>query len=191
MGDRVVGLLDGCAVYEDGHGGYEADVTGQRVAIKPSFHSHIKFCFEHHHEPSVGGAKRRRQDDHNGPAAAAAAAAAAAVGGGAAVSNGNNGNIPDDFMRYPSGAYHKVLALGTGRVPKATDRVKFDHVGWADAFDGQDKVIDKRGAVSSVSDRGEWLREALLSMRVGEVRRIITPPGWLVRYVEVRLVSIE
>jgi len=48
MSDRVVGLLDGYAVYEDGHGGYEADVRGQRVAIKLSFHSHIKFCFEHH-----------------------------------------------------------------------------------------------------------------------------------------------
>jgi len=47
---RGVGLLDGHFVYEDGSDGYEMDVKGQRVAIKPSFHSHIKFCFEHHDE---------------------------------------------------------------------------------------------------------------------------------------------
>ncbi|CEM32279.1 unnamed protein product [Vitrella brassicaformis CCMP3155] len=34
-----VGLLDG-------HFVYELEVTGQRLAIKPSFHSHIKFCIE-------------------------------------------------------------------------------------------------------------------------------------------------
>ncbi|CEM38801.1 unnamed protein product [Vitrella brassicaformis CCMP3155] len=198
MSDRLVEVFEfgGHFVYEDGHGGYEMDVRGQRVAIShPSFNRDVKFCFKHH-QPSVS-TKRRRQDDHNGPQQPAAAAAAAGGGGDAA----SNGNIPDNFMRYPSGAYHKVVQRGTGRVPTLTDTVKFDWISWRDAFDGHNKAYDYRGWVAQpydnrrvvcrVSDRGALFQEALLSMSVGEVRQILLPAGYFGRYYQLRLISIE
>jgi len=75
-------------------------------------------------------------------------------------------------------------------VPTLNDTVKFYEIWWRDRFDGRDKRYDLRGAVYRVSDLYGWEREALLSMREGEVRQIIPPPGF-VRYVELRLVSIE
>ncbi|CEM38830.1 unnamed protein product [Vitrella brassicaformis CCMP3155] len=175
MSDRVVGLLDGHFVYADGHGGYAVKVEGERVAIDPSFNRDIK--------PSVAGAKRRRQDDHNGPQQPAAAAAAAA-------SDSNGITIPEGFVRLPTGAYHKVVEEGTGRVPTLNDRVKFDWIAWRDAFDGQNKAFDDRGWVIRVSDWAEWFREAMLSMREGEVRRIRLPDVDI-RYRQLRLISIE
>jgi len=110
------------------------------------------------------------------------------VGEGAAVSNGN---IPEGFVRLPSGRYHKVVQEGTGRVPTADQRVKFDEIGFTDAFDGQNKVSDYREWVIRVFDGIEWFREAVLSMREGEVREIITPIGSAPTYRQLRLISIE
>jgi len=95
-----------------------------------------------------------------------------------------------DFTVMPSGARYRIVTEGTGRVPTLNDTVKFYEIWWRDRFDGRDKRYDLRGAVYRVSDLYGWEREALLSMREGEVRQIIPPPGF-VRYVELRLVSIE
>ena len=90
-------------------------------------------------------------------------------------------------------------------MPTLNDRIKFDQVCWLDAFDGQNKVYDLRGVVCPLSDwvtdcvrdipednpRVDYRRETLLSMRVGEVRRIKLPADQYVPYYQLRLVSIE
>ncbi|CEM38800.1 unnamed protein product [Vitrella brassicaformis CCMP3155] len=91
----------------------------------------------------------------------------------------------------PSSGYpYEVVQEGTGRVPTINDRVKFDRAEWRDAFDGQNKAYDYRGAVYRVSDLYGWLRELFLSMREGEVRHIKVPDG-PEPYRELRLISIE
>ncbi|CEL94698.1 unnamed protein product [Vitrella brassicaformis CCMP3155] len=94
----------------------------------------------------------------------------------------------DGFTVTPLGVRYRIVTEGTG----ICARFKFDWVGWRDAFDGRDKLIDQRGEVWRVSDRPEWLREALLSMNEGEVRQIIVPARYefFLRYVQLRLVSI-
>mmetsp|Transcript_17933 Transcript_17933/g.43124 ORF Transcript_17933/g.43124 Transcript_17933/m.43124 type:complete len:119 (-) Transcript_17933:525-881(-) len=95
------------------------------------------------------------------------------------------------FIRYPSGARHRVVQEGTGRTPTLNDTVKIDWVVWCDAFVGQDTALDFLGAVFSVSDLNEWEREALMSMREGEVRQIKVPDLYDPPYVQLRLISIE
>ncbi|CEM38766.1 unnamed protein product [Vitrella brassicaformis CCMP3155] len=102
----------------------------------------------------------------------------------AANSNGNG------LIRYPSGARHRVVQEGAGRVPTPEDPVKVDLISWFDAFDGREKWADIRGEVYRVSDLYECEREAVLSMREGEVRQIIAPGGYG-PYIELRLISIE
>ena len=84
----------------------------------------------------------------------------------------------------------EVVEEGTGRVPTLNDRVKFDYISWSDAFDGQNKAYDYRGLRDRVSDWADWLSEALLSMKVGEVRQIKLSATY-VYYVQLRLISIE
>mmetsp|Transcript_27438 Transcript_27438/g.78968 ORF Transcript_27438/g.78968 Transcript_27438/m.78968 type:complete len:151 (+) Transcript_27438:243-695(+) len=98
----------------------------------------------------------------------------------------NNGPA---FTMTPLGARYRIVTEGTGRVPTLNDRVKYDRIWWGDAFDGRDKVYDDRGRVWRVYDRYYWLNEALLEMRVGEVRQITMPYG--APYRQLRLVSIE
>ncbi|CEM05759.1 unnamed protein product [Vitrella brassicaformis CCMP3155] len=100
----------------------------------------------------------------------------------------NNGPA---FTMTPLGARYRIVTEGTGRVPTANDRVKAEWDVWRDRSDGQDKAYDFRGLVCPVSRLNEWRREAVLSMREGEVRQIIEPDGFFGRYVELRLVSIE
>mmetsp|Transcript_37356 Transcript_37356/g.106902 ORF Transcript_37356/g.106902 Transcript_37356/m.106902 type:complete len:352 (+) Transcript_37356:412-1467(+) len=99
--------------------------------------------------------KKRRQDEHNGPQPPPPRA------GEGGASNGEKGSIPMGFMRYPSGAYHKVVQESSGRVPTPSDRVRFDEIGWDDGFDGRDEVFYGRGLVGRVSDLPEWEREAV------------------------------
>mmetsp|Transcript_27443 Transcript_27443/g.78990 ORF Transcript_27443/g.78990 Transcript_27443/m.78990 type:complete len:94 (+) Transcript_27443:492-773(+) len=89
-----------------------------------------------------------------------------------------------------SGVRYRIVTEGTGRVTTLNDRVKFDGIAWGDAFDGQDKRIDRRGEVCCVTDTVGWLREAVLSMRGEEVRRVMLPPGWYAPYRQLHLVSI-
>jgi len=95
----------------------------------------------------------------------------------------------DGFTVTPLGARHRIVTPGIGRTPAPCDRVTVDLIGWGDGFGGQRKAYDFHGLVARVSDRLEWEREALLSMREGETRQIVLPPG-SVRYVQLRLISI-
>ncbi|CEM29355.1 unnamed protein product [Vitrella brassicaformis CCMP3155] len=90
-----------------------------------------------------------------------------------------------------TGQLYEVVQEGGGRVPTLDDTVKVDIIEWRDAFDGRDKVIDSRGLVYRASAQREWFREALLSMRTGEVRQIKVPYVSYPRYFRLRLVSIE
>ncbi|CEM38829.1 unnamed protein product [Vitrella brassicaformis CCMP3155] len=91
----------------------------------------------------------------------------------------------------PSGYRYEVVQEGTGRAPTRDDRVRFDEIGWRDAFDGRVKAYDDRGLVKRVSDLRGWLIEALLSMKEGEIRRITVPNGYYAPYRQLRLISIE
>ena len=84
-----------------------------------------------------------------------------------------------------------MVQEGTGEVPTLLDTVKIDRIQWRDAFDGQDKACDFRGLVESVSGRGQWKRDALLSMKEGEIRRITAPNRYPARYRQLHLISIE
>jgi len=98
----------------------------------------------------------------------------------------------DGFIEMPSGARYRIVTDGTGRVPTNYNRVKTDEIRWFDGFDGRDKRYDHPGEVSRVSLMYEWEREAVVSMRDGEVRQIILPDSRFgAPYVELRLVSIE
>jgi len=93
--------------------------------------------------------------------------------------------------RSPYGYRYEVVQEGYGRVPTRNDAVKIDEIWCRDAFDGQDKFIDRRGYVSPVGARDGWARAAVLSMREGEVRQIILPPGYSAPFYQMRLISIE
>ncbi|CEM32330.1 unnamed protein product [Vitrella brassicaformis CCMP3155] len=98
----------------------------------------------------------------------------------------------DGFIEMPSGNRYRIVTEGTGGVPTANDRIKYDYIAWRDGFDGREKSIDSRGRVGRVSDAAEWWREAMLSMREGETRQTIRPAKYHYgRYVELRLISIE
>ncbi|CEM38824.1 unnamed protein product [Vitrella brassicaformis CCMP3155] len=105
------------------------------------------------------------------------------IGGGATLRR-RTGTLPSFGYRY------EVVEEGTGRVPSLNDTVKYDWIEWRDAFDGRDKVFDRRGEVYRVSVYSGWFREALLEMREGEVRQIKVPYG-RGPYRQLRLVSIE
>jgi len=165
MGDRAVGLLDGRDVYADGHGGYAVKVEGEMRPLPPSANDKIiMFADVLSH-----GATLQPQT----------------ANGSTSEGNGHEG-----FMLYPSGAYHKVVQEGTGRVPTLNDRIKHDQSTWRDGFEGQDKAYAERGEEWRVSDRSGWLREAWLSMREGEVRQIILPYDSYGTYNQLRLISI-
>jgi len=53
-------------------------------------------------------------------------------------------NDTTGFLRYPSGAYHRVIKEGTGRVPRVNDTVEFDIVTWFDGFDGHEKYLGRQ-----------------------------------------------
>ncbi|CEM32327.1 unnamed protein product [Vitrella brassicaformis CCMP3155] len=189
MSGEPVGLLDGQFVHGDGKGGYELVVNGQRLAIKPSFHSHIKFCIEPD-KSSVGTDKgQENKEGDQLPAPAPTPAARPAADEGTADSKDND-TTDDGFVQHLSGALHKVVRQGSGRVPTANDTVKFDEIGWFDDFHGQEKAFDDRGFEWRVSDLADWWREAILSMREGEVRQIIRPARYSVRYLQLRLIGI-
>ncbi|CEM29653.1 unnamed protein product [Vitrella brassicaformis CCMP3155] len=181
MSDRVVGLLDGHFVYEDSRGGYEMDVKGHRVAIKPSFHHHIKLCFEHH-EPSVGSKRQRQDQQQEGrqhPSQAAAAAAAV----------GDGDNRDDGFTVTPCGIRYRIVREGTGKVPTVNDMVKLHWATWTDGFHGKRNAMELPGLVIRVAGENDCEKAMLGSMREGEIRQFIDPQ--LKRYVEMRLISIE
>ncbi|CEM32302.1 unnamed protein product [Vitrella brassicaformis CCMP3155] len=163
MSGGPVGLLDGHFVYEGGEGDYKLEFNGQRLAIKPSFHSHIKLCIEPD-KSAVGTEKgqEREEDDQQPPSPTTVALpdAATAATDKMADSEGDTSREVS-FRLYPSGAYHRVVRPGSGPKPTPDQHVKTDQVVWADDFDGQDKLDE----------------EVFTDMRVGEVRRVIVPAG--------------
>ncbi|CEM05786.1 unnamed protein product [Vitrella brassicaformis CCMP3155] len=189
MSGEPVGLLDGHFVYGNVKGGYEFEVNGQRLAIKPSFYSHIKFCIEHDKSAVDIDQGQENKEGDQPPAPAPTPAARPAADEGAAA--GKDDNTADDgFVQRPSGALHKVVRQGSGRAPTANDRVKYDVIEWRDGFDGQFIYYDHRGVVARVSDERDWWREAVLSMREGEIRQIKVPDGYRGWYRQLRLIGI-
>ncbi|CEM05769.1 unnamed protein product [Vitrella brassicaformis CCMP3155] len=93
------------------------------------------------------------------------------------------------FTKLPSsGVRYQIVQHGTGMQPTRQQTVKYDRIEWVDGFDGSKKTGNYLGRVCRVADLGYgWLPEALLSMRVGETRRLMTPRRY---YAEVRLRAI-
>ncbi|CEM33713.1 unnamed protein product [Vitrella brassicaformis CCMP3155] len=95
-------------------------------------------------------------------------------------------NDTKPLLRFPSGAYHTLSREGYGDVATEDHTVKLDIFYFLDGF-GKDKAVrEQRGVACRVGDRTGWLREAVLSMRVGEVRQIVLG----VLFVEVHLLAI-
>ncbi|CEM38774.1 unnamed protein product [Vitrella brassicaformis CCMP3155] len=200
MSSGPVGLLDGCAVYEDGKGGYALEAAGQRLPIEPSFHSHIKFCIKQHRS-AVGSEKGQEEKDSDGDQPPPAAGARATADEGAAAGKGDDttddglvGHSLDPRLRY------KVVHQGTGNAPTMNSTVKVGLTVWRDAFHGNHTLCDVRVAefpvpdiadISDIADIGDEFRDELLSMREGEVRRYFLPVnGNEGVFVEARLVSV-
>ncbi|CEM38840.1 unnamed protein product [Vitrella brassicaformis CCMP3155] len=101
----------------------------------------------------------------------------------------NTPTSDDCFTLSPSsGARYRTTTEGCGTSPTLSQTVQYDARVWRDAFDGTQTILDAHGAESRVADfTQEWLREALLSMRTGEIRRIITP-GFA--FAHIRLIHI-
>ncbi|CEM38796.1 unnamed protein product [Vitrella brassicaformis CCMP3155] len=136
MSDRLVGLFWGRNTFTDGRGGFYYTAKGQQMAIRPEHYGDIKLAAD-------------ITDDLR----QLTAAAAGSNGGGATLRQRQEGSSSvanrngNGFVRLPSGARHRVVQEGTGRVPKASDTVKFDIIAWKDAFDGRDKAFDERREV--------------------------------------------
>mmetsp|Transcript_32842 Transcript_32842/g.94781 ORF Transcript_32842/g.94781 Transcript_32842/m.94781 type:complete len:249 (-) Transcript_32842:118-864(-) len=98
---------------------------------------------------------------------------------------------PDDCFCgsvSPSGVRYQIVEEGTGLMPLRHQVVTYDCTYWRDKFNGSQKVHEARRYEYPMSSvRAEWFREALMAMRVGETRRVITP---FKMYVELRLISI-
>ncbi|CEL94683.1 unnamed protein product [Vitrella brassicaformis CCMP3155] len=102
----------------------------------------------------------------------------------------------DGFLRFPAGTLQRVMKEGKGAKPSVDQKVRIDYSVWYDAFDGEKKLVDKRALESRVSDTPRWLQETLLSMRLGERRRIVLPGGHVsgakgARYVQIQLVQMR
>ncbi|CEL94691.1 unnamed protein product [Vitrella brassicaformis CCMP3155] len=99
------------------------------------------------------------------------------------------------LRRSPLGVSYQVLREGNGPQPQHHHRVKYDFKS-LDAFGGKLKQPELKGVVAAISEvHSKWRREALLSMRVGEIRRLIVPPelnelSQDTRYIEYKLLAI-
>ncbi|CEM02272.1 unnamed protein product [Vitrella brassicaformis CCMP3155] len=88
----------------------------------------------------------------------------------------------------PCGVPYEVVREGSGRTPTAFERVTYDDIAWTDRFEGNRIAWRNSGAECRVSDWSEWMREALLEMREGEVRRVNDDRYG--RFVQLQLVRI-
>ncbi|CEL94699.1 unnamed protein product [Vitrella brassicaformis CCMP3155] len=79
------------------------------------------------------------------------------------------------FLRSPMGVRYRVIQQGTGPRPRTHHRVEFNHTSWKDGFEGQHVLQHQTNIVHAFPGMYEWAAEAVLSMRAGEVRRLIVP----------------
>ncbi|CEM38822.1 unnamed protein product [Vitrella brassicaformis CCMP3155] len=188
MSDRLVGLFWGRNTFTDGRGGFYYKAQEQQMAIRPEHYGDIRLA--------------ANVTDDLRQLTAAAAGGGNGVGAtlrqrkeGSSSSQQQPANRSSVGRRTGTSRYgypYQVVEEGTGRRPKAgtLNLLKFDRIGWSDAFDGQSKAYDLLGVVRRVSGRAGWLDEALLSMKEGEVRNVTVPDEYA-PYVELRLISIE
>mmetsp|Transcript_44243 Transcript_44243/g.125158 ORF Transcript_44243/g.125158 Transcript_44243/m.125158 type:complete len:454 (-) Transcript_44243:460-1821(-) len=86
---------------------------------------------------------------------------------------------------------YKVVREGFGRTPTLEQIAITDRVTWRDGFEGNVKDTECRKHMARVSQPGlGYLRDALLSMREGEVRRFICQEDGDVYYDEVSLLQV-
>ncbi|CEM16910.1 unnamed protein product [Vitrella brassicaformis CCMP3155] len=81
----------------------------------------------------------------------------------------------DDSVLAPSGVRYKIIQQGSGAMPTAEQQVKFDYIEWGDAWEGE-VCADEPGSTCRPAELPGWFGEAITSMRVGEVRRLMVPP---------------
>ncbi|CEM35091.1 unnamed protein product [Vitrella brassicaformis CCMP3155] len=84
----------------------------------------------------------------------------------------------DGFIQLPSGVRYRIVQRGDGQAPTLNQTVRIDNLVWQG--DGEGFNDRSRPRYREVDERiddsmPEWRREALLSMKVGEVRRLIVP----------------
>mmetsp|Transcript_1726 Transcript_1726/g.4774 ORF Transcript_1726/g.4774 Transcript_1726/m.4774 type:complete len:131 (+) Transcript_1726:741-1133(+) len=100
------------------------------------------------------------------------------------------------ITEMPSGALHQTIREGSpsGRTPTSIDQtVVYDYTTVGHGIGGRQQRL---GEIRQLSDLHEWLREAMMAMREGEVRRIMLPccscegGGTAAPYVELHLISI-
>ncbi|CEM16718.1 unnamed protein product [Vitrella brassicaformis CCMP3155] len=220
MNDRVVGLFDGHFVYEDGHGGYEMDVKGERRAILPAFHPQIKLCFS---DPKNSSSSKANQECSDTPKIPRGASGES-VPYRSRVTSSSPSPVappPPPAMAAPPppppamaamrpkvsieltdpGVQHQVVQQGAGRQPAADDRVTFDVTMWEDKIHGSQKTVECHGVTCAVTDEllCDWQRETVLLMSAGEVRHLTVPSEvqeWVLQdkrmgYGEMRLVAIH
>ncbi|CEM05778.1 unnamed protein product [Vitrella brassicaformis CCMP3155] len=190
MSGEPVGLLDGQLVHGDGKGGYEFDVNGQRLAIKPSFHSHIKFCIEPDTSAMGTDKGQENKEGDQPPAPAPTSAARPAADEGAAAGKGEN-TADDGFVEHPSlGLRYKVVQEGTGHAPTLSQAVEWHLTVWRDAFDGNDTWVDIRCWETYLREADSPVADLLLSMREGEMRQILGLRGVEDGFAQLRLIKI-
>mmetsp|Transcript_49380 Transcript_49380/g.123814 ORF Transcript_49380/g.123814 Transcript_49380/m.123814 type:complete len:111 (-) Transcript_49380:2969-3301(-) len=100
----------------------------------------------------------------------------------------------EPFASLPSGVSYRIVTEGSGPSPNLDSTVKFDQIEWLDAFDSPNRGEDRGDEIRVSELSAEWEREAMTHMRVGEVRRIVLPPGMYFydrpAFVELRLLAI-
>ncbi|CEM06696.1 unnamed protein product [Vitrella brassicaformis CCMP3155] len=119
------------------------------------------------------------------------AAGSALIGGGALVTQhillaprsvAMAQDVPPGFEKSASGLMYQVVEAGSGGKPNQNQKVRVDYTGWLDNFESDkkfDSSVDRRRPFEFFAGGGQVIKgwdEAILSMQVGEKRRLIIPP---------------
>ena len=92
-----------------------------------------------------------------------------------------NAQDEEEFSTTSSGIKYKVLTQGTGAQPNPGQNVACHYTGWLDNFDSSkkfDSSYDRRSPLTFPVGTGRVIKgwdETVLSMRVGEKRRVVIP----------------
>jgi len=196
--EAFVGLFFGREAFVDAHGGFYYVAAGQRRHIRQE---HVKQIM------CPDGIEIANNTVHKNNVGVPSASSSSS----ASTPTSLSASIPDElpsahqndlaFIAQPQtsvlGVRFQIVQMGKGTFPLYLNQtVKIDYTVWYDYFEGN-KMVHKKGWSVVVSDLYfPWEREAVLSMRVGEIRRMIVPPsvhrlGKTKRYVEIRLIHME